>query len=166
MNIDGLRKFIIEANKAGYSTGDYDRIKIEKDKSNTIRFKSGDFEAHDNFFGGEPYGGRYVIFHKGNSIWMMVYYGKIVESVKEFEPIYKFLQKCLSNMPEELPLRGPKNFESDDFVYENKWEGSLEEFSGKETIYEKGNKIYNASYMGGLVDVKKEKFQLGGGEKE
>lgn len=160
MKIDDLRKFIIKANKSGYATGDYDRIKVENDKSNTIRYKSGGFEAHDNFFGGEPYGGRYVVFYKGNPVWMMVYYGKIEESVKESEPVYKFLQECLSNMPEDLPLRGPKSYKSGDFVYENEWEGNLEEFSGKETIYQNGNKIYNSSYMGGLVDVRKEEFQL------
>ena len=158
MKIDNLRKFIIEANKSGYSTGDYDRIKIEKDKSNTIRIKSGDFESHDNFFGGEPYGGRYVVFYKGDPVWMMVYYGKIIESVKDFEPVYKFLQECLSKMPEDLPLRGPKNYRSEDYVYENEWDGNLEEFSGREVIYHSGNKIYNATYMGGLVDVRKEQF--------
>lgn len=158
MNRDALRKFLVEANKAGYATGKYDRFVKEKDKSETIRYESGDFRSHDNFFGGEPYGGRYVVFYKGNPVWIMVYYGKVYESVKEFEPVYKFLQKALSLMPEELPLRGPKVLEEGKFKYVNGWEGDLEEFSGKEVISQNGLNIYNAKYMGGLVDVRKEQF--------
>src|SRR3989344_4977369 len=161
MDKDALKKFLIEANKAGYSTGQYDKIVIEKDKSNTISYESGDFRAHDNFFGGEPYGGRYIVLYKGNPIWIMVYYGKVFESVKEFESVYKFLQKCLSNMPSDMPLRGPKELSDGKYLYKNMWEGDLEEFFGKETIYQNGQKIYNATYMGGLVDIRKEQFQIG-----
>ena len=161
MDKDALKKFLIEANKAGYSTGQYDKIVIEKDKSNTISYESGDFRAHDNFFGGEPYGGRYVVFYKGNPVWIMVYYGKVFESVKEFELVYKFLQKCLSNMPSDMPLRGPKELNDSKYLYKNTWEGDLEEFFGKEAIFENDKKIYNATYMGGMVDVRKEQFQIG-----
>lgn len=158
MNKNNLGKFLIDANKAGYATGQYDRFIKEKDKSETIRYESGDFRMHDNFFGGEPYGGRYVVFYKGNPVWIMVYYGKVFESVKEFEPVYKFLQKALSLTPEELPLRGPKEFKDGDFQYRNKWKGNLEEFFGEEVIFLKDKKLYNATYMGGLVDVRKEQF--------
>ena len=161
MNIDSLRKFLIKANKAGYATGQYDRFVKEKDKSMTISYESGDYRAHDNFFGGEPYGGRYLIFYKGNPVWIMVYYGKVYDSVKEFEPVYKFLQKCLSNMPDAMPLRGPKEFSEGKYSYRNTWEGNLDEFFGKEVILQSGQKIYNATYTGGLVDVRKEQFQIG-----
>ena len=161
MDKDALKKFLIEANKVGYSTGQYDKIVIEKDKSNTISYESGDFRAHDNFFGGEPYGGRYVVFYKGNPVWIMVYYGKVFESVKEFEPVYKFLQKCLSNMPSDIPLRGPRELNEGKYAYKNTWEGDLEEFFGKEVISQSGQKIYNATYMGGFVDIRKEQFQIG-----
>ncbi len=30
---------------------------------------------HDNYFGGEPYGGRSVAFHQGKPVWIAVYYG-------------------------------------------------------------------------------------------
>lgn len=156
MNIEDLRKFLIEANKAGYSTGQYDRFLKEKDKSTTIHYESGDYKGHDNFFGGEPYGGRYTVFYKGNPVWIMVYYGKVFKSVKEFEPVYKFLQKALSCMPNEMPLRGPKELNEGKYTYSNTWEGNLEEFSGYEVISQSGQKIYNAEYMGGFVDIRKE----------
>lgn len=156
MNIGGLRKFLIEANRVGYSTGEYERFIKEKDKSTTINYESGDYKAHDNFFGGEPYGGRYTVFYKENPVWIMVYYGKVLEVVKDFEPVYRFLQKCLSNMPDDMPLRGPKELHDGTYSYKNTWKGSLVEFFGKEAIFENGQKIYNATYMGGMVDVRKE----------
>lgn len=158
MNKKALRKFLLDSNKAGFSTGNSNKWIKEKDGSTTIAFESGDFRMHDNFFGGEPYGGRYVVFYKGNPVWIMVYYGKVYESVNEFESVYKFLQKALSLMPDEMPLRGPKVLEDGKFKYANEWEGDLEKFSGYEVISQNGQKIYDATYMGGLVDVRKEQF--------
>jgi len=111
---------------------------------------------HDNFFGGEPWGGREVVFFKEQPAWIMVMYGSVDSSLDDFETVYKFLQKALLNQPVALPLRGPKVFQEGDFIYKNKTEGNLENFSGEEDIYKNKKRIYKMIYNGGLVDQRKE----------
>lgn len=147
-----LRQFLIAANKAGYASGKESQWKKEKDKSTTISFSLGDWYTHDNFFGGEPYGGRFVVFHKERPYWIMVYYGYIKENVSDINEVYKILREALKLMPKNLPLRGPKIFKLQKFTYKNKWEGTLSSYSGKEEILSNGKKVYQANYMGGLVD--------------
>lgn len=154
MNKEGLRNFLIEANKAGYASGT-PGVKQE-DGSTTIEFKLGKHRMHDNFFGGEPYGGREVIFLDEKPVWIMVYYGFVDKSIKSPGEIYAFLQKALSKPPEELPLRGPQKLEEGDFRYENKWSGDLERYEGEEVIFQNGNRVYEAKYSGGAVDARGE----------
>lgn len=73
--MEELRKFLIAANKAGYVTGNERQWTKEKNRSTTIKFKLGKWSMDDNFFGGEPYGGRAVVFYNGKPFWIMVYYG-------------------------------------------------------------------------------------------
>ena len=62
MKENELKKFIFEASRASYASGD-DSIKHkEADGSTTITYSSGEYRMHDNYFGGEPYGGREVVF--------------------------------------------------------------------------------------------------------
>jgi hypothetical protein len=41
-----------------------------------------------------------------------------------------------------------------EFTYTNKWEGDVGRYFGEEQIFLTGNLIYQANYMGGLVDQK------------
>lgn len=156
MNKEALSSFVQKANKEGYGSGKEKNWKKEEDGSTTIVFESGDFKIHDNFFGGEPYGGREIIFYKGKPFWMMVYYGKVIEA-QDTRRIYALVQKALSKAPIEMPIRGPWELEDGDLTYENGWGGNIEEFSGYESISnEKGQTVYWARYVGGLVDKRKE----------
>jgi hypothetical protein len=155
MNKEALRQFVQQANKEGYGSGKTDHWVKEKDGSTTIPFAFGDFRMSDNFFGGEPYGGREVVFFQNAPVWIMVYYGK-VNPGEDFAKLYKFLQKALLNAPDEMPVRGPKVLEEEEFTYVNEWKGEIEEFSGEESISKNGKTVYNAKYVGGLVDQRKE----------
>ena len=158
--ISELKEFLKEANMAGYAGGEEKKWKKEEDNSTTITHESSDgrWLFHDNFFGGEPYGGREVIFKDGQAVWMMVYYGEIVDKGLDKDKVYAFLQKSLSLADEDLPVRGPKEkkeeIDGGEWFYENNWQGSLERFKGKEIIKINGKEIYNADYIGGLVDIK------------
>ncbi len=57
LNQQELIKFISEANKAEYASGNESSLINESDNSKTIIYERGDFKFHDNYFGGEPYGG-------------------------------------------------------------------------------------------------------------
>ena len=151
-----LLKFIAEAHKAGYAAGEAANKVKEQDGSTTLTYGKGSWKYHDNYFGGEPFGGREVAFFENKPVWMMVYWGRVNESVKDFEAVYTFLRKALKLVPEEAPYRGPKEFTDGQFKYTNAWKGSVGGFSGKESIYQNQEKVYETRYIGGFVDLRKE----------
>lgn len=151
MNKETLRQFIIETNKAGYAGGEEKKWIKEPDGSTTIPFEKGKWKSHDNFFGGEPYGGRTIVFHNDKPVWIMVYYGWISGDTA-VDPIYAILRNALMKMPEEYPYRGPKEYGEGGYSYTNSWRGELEQFSGEEKIIQGGKLIYKANYLGGIVD--------------
>jgi len=149
MNFNDLKTFLIAAKKRGYaSNGELSAVK-EEDGSKSTRYEQGVWKFHDNWFGGEPFGGREVVFYKKIPYWLMVYYGS--ES-KKTENLIIFLIKALRVIPKEMPIRGPKTFEEKAFLYKNLWEGTIDKFIGKETIYCNGKEVYQAKYIGGLID--------------
>lgn len=154
--LNKLKAFLIESNQHGYASGEATPSKKEKDGSTTIEFSSGDWCTHDNFFGGEPYGGRLVVFYKEKPYWIMVYYGNVSSSVNSIVEVYAFLQSALKQMPHDAPFRGPKMFVEGEFTYRNSWKGNLDKYLGEEVILHKDKEVYRASYMGGLVDQREE----------
>jgi hypothetical protein len=154
MHIKSLQQFLYDSNQAGYAGGQEKQWVKEKDGSTTIPFAMGDWRSHDNFFGGEPYGGRIIVFHKNNPVWMMVYYGQVAEGV-EPNTVYEVLRSALIKMPKEAPFRGPSRHQEKGFIYQNTWQGDVERYSGEEKITHNGQVIYQASYMGGLVDQRR-----------
>lgn len=154
MDISNLKQFLVKFNEAGFASDNRNMWTKELDGSTSITYENGEYMAHDNFFGGEPYGGREVIFLNNKPSWMMVYYGWVVEGFDKNE-VYKALRNALMNQPKDFPVRGPKEIEFEGFVYKNNWEGDVERFSGKEVIMKNNEIVYEADYMGGLVDVSK-----------
>lgn len=149
--IADLKQFIHDASRATYASGD-ESIKVKQpDGSTTIEYREDDWVFHDNYFGGEPYGGREVVFYQGKAMWMMVYYGFVHIEIGNAE-VYGVLMEALRHTTVEAPYRGPKLFEKDNWRYENKLEGEVGNFHGTEKIYRDGQCVYEASYIGGLVD--------------
>lgn len=154
-NIKNLKQFLIDSNKAGYAGGKEKQWIKENDHSTTIPFEKGKWKSHDNFFGGEPYGGRTVVFYNDKPFWIMVYYGWVKKGV-EINSVYEILRNALKQMPEDYPFRGPKGYKNNEYTYINYWQGNVENFSGEEKIKKNGKIIYKANYLGGLIDQKQE----------
>lgn len=156
INLKELRKFLVKAKKSTYAAGDKAKKVIEADKSTTLIFEDKGWKYQDNYFGGEPYGGREVIFFQNQPVYVMVYYGWVNESIKDANIIYEVLQSALSLIPEDKPFRGPETYNHNDLEYNNVFEGEIDNFFGNETIKNKqGKEIYKARYAGGLVDQRK-----------
>jgi len=153
VGLETLKQFLVDSNKVGYAGGEKKKWLKETDGSTTILFEKSEWRSHDNFFGGEPYGGRTVVFHKDKPVWMMVYYGWVAEGV-ETGPVYGVLRNALMRMPENHPFRGPKKYKEGDFIYTNSWKGEVDRFSGEEQIVQGNQLIYKANYMGGFVNQK------------
>ncbi len=154
MEHQSIRDFLIASNNAGYAQGEEKKWTKEKDDSTSIFFEQDEWKSHDNFFGGEPYGGRTIVSCKGKPYWIMVYYG-FIENGFEPTPIYEILRMALKNMPKDHPFRGPERLVEGEYTYTNNWNGGIERFYGEETIQWYGKIVYKANYMGGLVDVRK-----------
>jgi len=150
-----LCQFLVTAKKQTYAAGDRAKKTIEKDKSTTMVFEQGDWRYHDNYFGGEPFGGREVVFFQGQPVYIMTYYGWVEESVTDFNQVYAVLQKALSQIPEDRPFRGPEQIIDGDFSYCNTFTGEVDNFSGQEVITRDGRIIYTTKYIGGLVDQRR-----------
>lgn len=149
-----LCKFLVKAKKSTYAAGDNAEKIIGDDKSTTIVFEDGDWKYHDNYFGGEPYGGREVVFFKDKPIYIMTYYGLVDESVSDINIVYGILMNALKLIPEDKPYRGPEKYDENDLSYSNSYTGEVDNFFGEEIITENGKEIYRAKYMGGFVDTR------------
>ena len=149
IDLEELRKFLNNADKP-HADGTAKIIR-EEDGSSTITFSEGEWSMHDNFFGGEPYGGRQIVYFQGKPAWFCAYYGWI-EQGNDVKPIYDFLRLSLQHEPVNGFSRGPASFVEGEYEYRNSATGSIENYSGDEIIMKNGKQIYVADYMGGLVD--------------
>lgn len=153
MDTKQLTKFLLASNTAGYVSGEEKLWVKNADGSTTIPFVQGAWKSHDNFYGGEPYGGRLVVFFREKPVWIMVYYGWVAAGANP-DSVYQVLRKALKEMPEDAPLRGPGLLKDGLFTYHNEWDGDVERFFGHEHIVHDKKCAYEAHYMGGWVDVR------------
>lgn len=151
MQRDALQDFLLAANQAGYAGGDERTWHKQPDGSTTIRYERDRWRLDDNFFGGEPYGGRMVVFEDDCPGWMMVYYGWVADDT-DANLMYSVLRRALMQMPADCPLRGPGEYHDGAFTYSNVWNGDVERFAGVEQIVHEQTIVYEASYSGGVVD--------------
>jgi len=150
-----LCNFLVEAKKSTYAAGDLAQKIINDDNSTTLIFEKGDWKYHDNYFGGEPYGGREVVFLKGKPVYIMTYYGQVNSSVSDVNKVYGILIAALKLIPVNNPYRGPEEYSIGDLSYKNSFKGEIDSFFGEESIFENKKEAYKARYAGGFVDIKK-----------
>jgi hypothetical protein len=123
MDQTALLQFLLDASRRGYAAGRSAVKTREADHSTTIVLEHGEWRFHDNYFGGEPYGGREVVFLGGRPVWMAVYYGQVDDA--NVDSVYSFLQRALREAPAEFPVRGPEALTEGRFSYRNTHEGGV-----------------------------------------
>ena len=156
--IQELGSFLIEANLEGYGNPEVE-IQPDAKGGSAIQYEKGRWSFYDHFFGGEPYAGQEVIYRSGIPVWAMQYRGWLSDTTLESKAVYAFLREALLRAPEEHPYRGPTHYRHKDLTYNNEWQGSLSNFSGRETIcidtdqsVSDSRVIYEGLYFGGLID--------------
>ncbi len=148
----GLIEFIIKAKLSGYATGSEGQKKTFDDGSFGFEFESGGYRYLDRYYGFNPFSGtEHVLDVKGSLIWKMNYYGKITGDCPDPGRIYEFLRKAMSLISPEFPFRGPAMLEKGNLHYENRQNGTLENFHGVESIYDSGQRAYVLYYHGGKM---------------
>lgn len=134
VNLEELKAFLVRANMP-HATGTAKTAK-EADGSRTIEYTEGDYRMHDNFFGGEPYGGRIVVFYKGEPLLLQVYYGRVYATQKTADEVYGFLRQALQHPDPDNPYRGPTTYTQGQLTYKSSTEGDVANHTVKEYIYD------------------------------
>ncbi|MBU2104797.1 MAG: hypothetical protein KKF67_03420 [Nanoarchaeota archaeon] len=152
MKIKELIDFIAYAKKKGYA--DPNSVwKKTKDGGEKCEVKKGDFNYDDTYFGGITDSGQERVSYKGKVVWIMAYRGGSLNENLSDEA-FNFLKECINKIPKDFPARGPKKVTKGKWVYENKWEGNILGFVGRENIFYGNKKICFRNYLGGLIKNK------------
>ncbi len=123
-------------------------------QSHDLAYSEGDWAYYDTYLGGLSFIGEEAVWHCGQPLWGMNYYGAMIPNGQVDTPpdgFSAFLKLALRSVPAEAPYRGPARLEQGGYVYECRWQGDLAEFWGDETIALDGRLIYRLRFHGGLV---------------
>ena len=154
MNLLELAQFLVKAKKNAYAGGEKE-ISPQRQGFREMEYQVGDWYYRDSFTGFFQAPGQEVVYYKEKPVWAMAYsggmrkelHGNAVFAKKTFE----FLIKCLSQVEENKPFRGPRNFSEGDFSYEMQAKGDITDFSGKEKIFFKGKEVFKQFFIGGVI---------------
>ena len=154
-DLQQLAKFLVEAKKQTYASGDEAKIESSRAGSNDYEYSDGGMTYHDTYFGGVRFMGEEVVYSAGKVSWGMNYRGETLRPDMSEAAMDAVLRPALSMVGEDtdvIPVRGPRKFERDGYVYEFEVEGTLESFSGKETVSKDGEVVYRLSCNGGMIE--------------
>ncbi|HNY35908.1 MAG TPA: DUF5680 domain-containing protein [Candidatus Pacearchaeota archaeon] len=146
-----FEEFLLKAKINTYASNGENEEKILEDGSKELVYKNNEWEYRDRYFGFNPFIGEEIIFKDSKIFWGMNYYGRIISDKVETEQIYQFLKKSLRLAKIEYPFRGPIDFQENNWIYKNKINGIANNFTGKESIYFKQEKVYELIYHGGII---------------
>lgn len=147
INLEELKKFIIEARKNTYA-GNGPPIDNPRLRGSTqLEHQKGDYFYQDIYFSGEKnFIGQEIVYRDNRPIWGTGYLGET--PVKEIED---FLKESLLKLSDECRFGNECEFKKREFLYKDRGEGNLERFSGQEKIFIKDKEIYKLNYYGGLI---------------
>lgn len=155
-DLQQLGKFLIEAKKQTYASGDEAKVSSSRLGSNDYEYTDGTLVYHDTYFGGVKFIGEEVVYNaEKQASWGMNYRGETLRPDMSEAAMDAVLRPALAMVGEDadvIPVRGPRKFERDGYVYEFEVEGTLESFSGQETVSKDGEVIYRLSCNGGMIE--------------
>jgi hypothetical protein len=151
IDLDALHKFILAAKSATY-VGSGKPAPSCREKSHDLGYSHGPFEYLDSYFGSEDFIGGEVVYHQGEPIWGMNYYGSILTpSLINGAEAGAMIKASLSKMYAEGYFLGSWEHTQKDLVYHDNSQGDLTHFTGYEWIERDEVKVYELFYHGGLI---------------
>ncbi len=148
-----LRQFVTKANQEMYACETKQETKLVNGATEIVFIKE-QYKAVDTYYGFDPFIGQLVVFENDKFVWGMNYYREILSDTVDKNKLYKFLRKSMRLVSEKRPFRGPNEFVKDQWKYTDESTGELGSFSGQETIFYDGEKVYGLVYHGGNVKKK------------
>ena len=151
MALDGLETFIVAAKSATY-VGNGDKIAPSRPGSHDLAFQQGPWSYLDSYFGGTDFLGQETVWHDGEPVWSMLYYGYITRpDLIDGMHAGTTIKAALAAMYAQGRFLGGWEFTGPHGVYRDTSTGTVEHFRGRETITVGGIEAYALDYFGGLV---------------
>lgn len=156
---NNLKSFLIEAKKQTYANSNIKKESPSRLGSNDYHYEKKidgqNFAYHDTYFGGTKFMGEEVVYCDDSMPeWGMNYYGVTLDETLNEDAMDKVLRPALMKVGEDdsiLPVRGPRKFENDGYIYTFEATGTLDCFEGSEKIYKEDKLIYQLTCHGGLI---------------
>lgn len=155
INSKEFLEFLVKAKKGTYANGDASKSSSSRFLSKDYHYEDGNFTYHDTYFGGVKFMGEEVVYYNDNILWGMNYYGVTLDDSLTEELMDKVLRVALMKVGEDkdiIPVRGPKEFINDDYLYTFNVYGNMENFVGTERIYKDDKLIYELKCHGGFIN--------------
>ncbi len=148
-NLAEFVDFLVEAKQKTYA-GEGAHAPSSRPASVDLPFQRGDYSYLDSYLGGFRFAGEEAVWHRGQPVWGMNYYGwMLVESVPD--GFGEFLKRALLRVTAKAPYRGPAHYTEGDFEYRCRSEGGPERFEGREKILLAGQPVYALVFHGGTL---------------
>lgn len=147
INLESLKEFLCEARRNTFASiaSPVDNPRLLASKQ--LEFQKGDYSYRDVYFDGRKnFIGQEIVYLEAKPVWGMNYFGRQIGKVE-----IDFLKESLFKLADKCRLGGSCEYEKREFKYQDKGEGSLEEFSGKEEIFSQNKSVYSLEYNGGLL---------------
>jgi hypothetical protein len=151
LSLNQLNAFIVHAKAATYVGGGPKSLS-HRPGSHDLEFHEGPFDYLDSYFGGTDFLGEEVVYFEGKPVWVMNYYGYILEpSLIAARQVGQILQESLSAMYQQGRFLGGFEHTSEKDTYVDINQGDVTAFAGREWIMHENVKVYELVYHGGLV---------------
>ncbi len=146
-----LERFIIAAKAATY-VGDGQKMAPSRAGSHDLEYVEGDWRYLDSYFGGTDFLGQEVVWHAGEPVWAMNYYGyNIRPDLIDAERAGATIKAALSAMYGEGRFLGGFEWAGEHGRYVDVSRGTVARFHGREAILVDGAEAYALDYFGGLI---------------
>ncbi len=151
MDLVALEAFIVRAKRATY-VGSGEPTAPSRAGSHDLTFVDGDWSYRDSYFGGTDFHGQEVVWHRGEPVWAMSYYGYVLRPDLIDAPRAGLtIKAALSAMYAEGRFLGGFEWHGPHGLYRDSSTGDAAHFQGRETISVEGVEAYALDYFGGLV---------------
>lgn len=145
-DLQQLISFRLEANRNTYAAFMNETASTRLD-SHDYTYSSGDYTYYDTYVGGEQFAGQEAIWYHEKARYAMNYLGRVLG--QQFSG--NFLKEALRQADTAMPYRGPKFYQSGQYLYRCSVVGDFTWFQGFEEIYCGEEKQYECCFHGGLM---------------
>ncbi len=151
MDPAALRAFAIAAKKATY-VGSGSATVSSRASSHDLTFVQLPWSYRDSYFGGTDFLGQEVIWHDGEPVWAMNYHGYIIRADLITPTQAGNTLKAAPSLPQSQGrLLDNLEFTGSHGIYRITSTGTIQLFSGRETIHVNNELAYALDYHGGLI---------------